>query len=299
MKRARSYSSDTKAATVAFVKGSPEWEQIRDGVHERLPHHVLDQARVLSGGASADTIHRWITEDISPSAEKERLSHRGARPQFPEDMIKLAVGFAVDLRLDLQAVDRAAIVDFAHGFCGIKPQPQRVSEWLLNHGFSSQMSMARSSRMTSLEVANQAVDFLMNLRERNLQPNQILFMDETGLWSNVVERRTYHFRNLYEAHTSSFLHISVSSTVSRRHFPFLLSPTIPHSFIFLNYFYIIYALAEMLLSKRRAIVIVTRWQQPSSVTVRGFPPSTSKGKWAMPPRPVVAGPSPVKKQIRE
>lgn len=198
MKRTRSYSNDTKAATVAFVKGTPEWEQIRDGVHERLPHSVLDQARQLSGGASNDTIHRWIFNDISPSAEKERLSHRGSKPLFPEDMIKLAVGYAVDLRLDLQAVDRAKIVDFVHGFCGIKAQPQRVSEWLLDHGFSSQMSMPRSSRMTSLEVAEEAVEFLLSLRRRKLEPNQILFMDETGLWSNVVERRTYNSRNLCE-----------------------------------------------------------------------------------------------------
>ena len=202
MKRGRSYSSDTKSATVAFVKGTKEWEQIRDGVHERLSHSVLAQARLLSGGASDDTIHRWLFDDISPSAEKERLSRRGSKPLFPEDMVKLAMGFAVDLRLDLQAVDRGAIVDFVHGFCGIKPQPQRVSEWLLSHGFSSQMSMARSSRMTSLEVAEEAVEFLLSLRHMNLQPNQILFMDETGLWSNVVERRTYNFRNLYA--TSSF-----------------------------------------------------------------------------------------------
>ena len=132
---------------------------------------LIDQARQLSGGASNDTIHRWIFNDISPSAEKERLSHRGSKPLFPEDMIKLAVGYAVDLRLDLQAVDRAKIVDFVHGFCGIKAQPQRVSEWLLDHGFSSQMSMPRSSRMTSLEVAEEAVEFLLSLRRRKLEPN--------------------------------------------------------------------------------------------------------------------------------
>lgn len=200
MKRTRSYSSDTKAAAVAFVKGTPEWAQIQSGVRERLSHFVMSQAQALSGGASEDAIHRWLLEDISPSAEKERLSHRGATPVFAEDFIKLAVGFAVDMRLDLQAVSRQAILDFVHGFCGITPQPQKVSEWLAEHGFSSQMALARSSRMTDLEVANEAVEFLLALRARDLDLKQILFMDETGLWSNTVERKTYHFINLYDTH---------------------------------------------------------------------------------------------------
>jgi len=197
MKRGHSYSSDTKAATIAFVKSTPEWAEKEKGVRERLPTSVMSQAQVLSGGASVDAIERWLEEDISPSAENERLSHRGAKPMYPEDVIKLAVGYAVDLRLDLQAVDRLAIIDFVSGFCGITPQPQRISEWLADHGFSCQMSLSRTSRMTNLDVANEAVEFLLNLRKRNLQPNQILFMDETGLWSNTVERRTYNFVNLY------------------------------------------------------------------------------------------------------
>jgi hypothetical protein len=201
MKRPRSYSSDTKAATVAFVKNTPEWGEFQDGARERFSHSVMSQAQVLSGGASSDSIHRWLLKDISPSAEKERLSHRGATPLLNEDFVKLAVGYAIDLRLDLQAVDRDKIIDFVYGFCGIKPQPQRVSEWLHEHGFSSQMSLARSSRMTSLEVANETVDFLLALRARKLQPEQILVMDETGLWSNNVERRTYHFEGLYGTFT--------------------------------------------------------------------------------------------------
>ncbi len=51
--------------------------------------------------------------------------------------------------------------------------------------------------MTDLDVANEAVEFLLSLRARRLRPDQILFMDETGLWSNAVERRTYNFVNLY------------------------------------------------------------------------------------------------------
>jgi hypothetical protein len=202
MKRKHSYSSDTKAAVVAFVKGTSAWAEIQEGVHERLPSPVIAQAQHLAHGASEDAIHRWLFEDISPAAEQERLSHRGAKPMFPEDFIKLAVGYAVDLRLDLQSVNREKIIDFIHGFCDIKPQPQRVSEWLADHGFSSQMSIPRSSRMTHLEVANEAVDFLLALRARKLQPNQILFMDETGLWSNIVDRRTYHFVNLCAIITS-------------------------------------------------------------------------------------------------
>ena len=49
----------------------------------------MSQAQVLSGGASPDAIHRWLSEDISPSAEIERLSHRGAKPVLAEDLVKL------------------------------------------------------------------------------------------------------------------------------------------------------------------------------------------------------------------
>lgn len=238
MKRTRSYSTDTKAATVAYVQSTPEWGEIQDGARKRLSHQVMSQAQVLSGGASPDAIHRWLSEDISPSAEIERLSHRGAKPVLAEDLVKLAVGFAIDLRLDLQAVNRERIIDFIYGFCGIKPQPQRVSDWLREHGFSSQMSLARSTRMTDLEVANEAVDFLLDLRARNLQPNQILVMDETGLWSNTVERRTYSFKNLYATSDFSnrpFILLSRglsawSSTSSLRsfHVDHLFPPTFVH-----------------------------------------------------------------------
>ncbi len=294
MKRPRSYSLDTKTATVAFVKSTPDWAGIEEGVRERLSHPVMSQARTLSGGASVDAIHRWVFEDISPSAERERLSHRGAKPEFHEDIIKLALGYAIDLRLDLKAVDRAQIIDFVHGFCGIKPQPQRVSEWLSDHGFSSQMSIARSSRMTNLEVVNEAVEFLLELRARGLSPGQILVMDETGLWSNTVERRTYNFRNLYAAFTFlAFPHFrppacgrALTSTY------FLSLPCCSN-----NDFPIISTLlVETLWLSKLAIPTVTLWQRPSWLMGPSSPLSTSKAKPATPPKRVVAALSLAKRQ---
>ena len=65
------------------------------------------------------------------------------------------------------------------------------------YGLSYQMAMSRNSRMTSIEVAA-SFDFLMDIRSMDLDPKDIIVMDETGLWSNVTRKRTYHFINLCE-----------------------------------------------------------------------------------------------------
>jgi hypothetical protein len=63
------------------------------------------------------------------------------------------------------------------------------------NGFSSQKVMARSSRIASPEVVDAALDSVLEIRSYEFLPHRILFMDETGLWSNVVAPRTFHFLN--------------------------------------------------------------------------------------------------------
>jgi hypothetical protein len=62
-------------------------------------------------------------------------------------------------------------------------------------GFSSQKAMSRSSRMVTEEVVDAAISSLEEIRSYGFGSDQLLFMDETGLWSNVREPRTYHYRN--------------------------------------------------------------------------------------------------------
>ena len=63
------------------------------------------------------------------------------------------------------------------------------------YGFSSQKAMSRSSRMVTEEVVDGAISSIEEIRSYGFEPDQLLFMDETGLWSNVREPRTYHYRN--------------------------------------------------------------------------------------------------------
>ena len=52
--------------------------------------------------------------------------------------------------------------------------------------------------MLDLEVVEDALKTIVELREEGWAPRNILVMDETGIWSNFVSKWTYHFRNWYE-----------------------------------------------------------------------------------------------------
>lgn len=198
MKRAQSYTNEIKQAAVRVVLESAEWKEICEGKRQRLSSRTLDLASVVSGGASYKAINRWINTDISPEAEKERLNHRGRKAEIPQDVKALCAGYAINRRLDLKAVSRQDIIDFARGIFDLNIAPQRVSEIMEDYGLSYQMALGRNSRMTSPEVAESAYDFILDIWRMKLDPKDIIVMDETGLWSNVTRKRTYHFVNLYE-----------------------------------------------------------------------------------------------------
>jgi hypothetical protein len=68
---------------------------------------------------------------------------------------------------------------------------------MMANGFSSQKVMSRSSRMVSPETVDDALSFIEEIRGYDFPPHRLLFMDETGLWSNVTAPKTYHFTNWY------------------------------------------------------------------------------------------------------
>lgn len=178
-----------------LILESREWADIQAHKRRRISPQLMSLARTASGGASNHTIRNWLATDITPDAAKERLRKRGRRKKFSRDFLALLVGHAIDRRLDLLPLNAQHLIDFARGYFNIKITFQRISEVLHQFEFSSQLSMARNSRMTDEQVAQDSLDFILEVRRQREQFARILVMDETGLWSNVVQRLTYHFVN--------------------------------------------------------------------------------------------------------
>lgn len=221
MSTKQSYSSATKQATVRFIQASSEWAELRKGKRLRLSPALLEQARTVSGGASNDSIHRWLNTDISDEAEEERLSRRGRKPGHSEDFRMVCLGFGISRRLEFLTLSGEHIIDFARGCFDVELRQQYVSELLTSYGITSQLAMSRNSRMTDPKVADESVEFILELRRGEKKFPRLMAMDETGLWSNVVERRTYHFRN------------QCANPLSSQTVRFLKSATFPVNFLLL------------------------------------------------------------------
>jgi len=155
----------------------------------------------MSGGACRQTIHSWEKASLTDKAVKERLSHRGRRALLSIEEENLLVGYAVHRRANLQVLRREHLVQFADSYFHKTLSPQFISTLLKKHRFSLQKTMVRCSRLVSEKVVDDAVEFLAALRQRNFHPDRIIAMDETGLWSNVVSPKTYHFVNWYDSLT--------------------------------------------------------------------------------------------------
>lgn len=193
-----SYSVDERLAALRVIYASEDWEELREGKRQRLSPSTMSLAHTASGGASSDTIRRWLSEDNSPEKIAERLSRRGRPVTYTEAFKEIVVGYAISRRLENRAVSGEDLSKFAQGCFGIFLRSQRVSEIMRDYGMSSQLSMPRNSRMVDLHVADDCVAFILELREDLKKFPGLAFMDETGLWSNVVERLTYHFAGQYD-----------------------------------------------------------------------------------------------------
>lgn len=193
MKRARSYSGDSKRAAVRVFSAASRTQEASHS-QSLAP---LDLASRAAGGACPASIYNWNGQDLSQSAIDERLSHRGRHPKYLDEQNALMVGYAVDRRVNLLSVSREDIIDFAKDYLGINPRPQYISVLMKRNGLTLQKGRGRSARMVSEEVVEDAILVILEVRRHGFPPHRILIMDETGLWSNVVQLRTYHFKNWF------------------------------------------------------------------------------------------------------
>ena len=152
-------------------------------------------ASVASGGASNREIFNWLRQDLSPAAISQRTENRGAVRLLSDDQEALLIGFTVSCRSALEPVTLTTLIQFCQSHLSVTPSLPTLSRTMTEYGFSSQKSMSRSSRMVTEEVVDAAISSLEEIRSYEFEPDQLLFMDETGLWSNVREPRTYHYRN--------------------------------------------------------------------------------------------------------
>ena len=155
-------------------------------------------ATVASGGASRAEVFRWLKLDLSIAAVSQKEERRGAPALLSDDQEAFLVGFALAIRSILEPVTLTTLQQFCKSHLSLTPSLPTLSRTMTCHGFSSQKAMTRSSRLVTESVVDDALSCIEEIRSYEFPPDQVLFMDETGLWSNVRQRSTYHFRNWYE-----------------------------------------------------------------------------------------------------
>ncbi len=192
------YSIGRKRASVDVYRAAMRRRKERS----TKPLTPLELARAAAGGASRARIYAWLNEDLSEQAVEARVERRGGRRLLTDDQERLLVGFAVSTRTSLQPVTLTDLGKFCHSHFGVRPSICTLSETMSSHGLSSQKAMTRNSRMTSQLVVEDALLTIEEIRSYNFPPRRLIFMDETGLWSNVRAPKTYHFRNWYDILTS-------------------------------------------------------------------------------------------------
>jgi len=152
-------------------------------------------ASAAAGGASQPQIYNWLSQDLTPATVAERPETRGAARKLSDDQESLLVGFVISTRSSLEPVSLKTLKQFCRNHLSVTPSLPTLSRTMTKFGFSSQKAMSRASRMVSTEVVDAALSTIEEIRSYGFDPAQLLFMDETGLWSNVRQPRTYHYRN--------------------------------------------------------------------------------------------------------
>lgn len=162
------------------------------------PINAIALASVAAGGASERRIREWLTIDLSDNSISQKEEKRGAAPVLEEDEENLLIGFAISTRTSLQPLTLSMLESFCFSYIQKKVSQSTLFRIMQKNGFSSQKAMTRSSRMVSTETVDDALSFIEKIRKYDFPPHRMIFMDETGLWSNVVAPRTYHFSNWYD-----------------------------------------------------------------------------------------------------
>lgn len=182
------YSIDRKRAAVDAFRAAKKLKK-ENGDYSIKP---LALASEVAGGTSKAQIYTWLKQDLSST---ERVENRRRPPACTATQEALLLGFACSVRSSHQALSREMLVKFASNYMGVKISKPTISRIMNSNAFSMQKAMGRNSRMVSVQVVDDAIEALKQIRDMGFSPDCIIAMDETGLWSNVTAPRTYHYKN--------------------------------------------------------------------------------------------------------
>jgi hypothetical protein len=155
----------------------------------------LPLASVAAGGASTASIYEWLHSNLSIDSEMANEERRGRPHAFSEEQERLLVGFACSRRYSLKPVSLHILQSFCDSYLKVKPALSTLHHVMAEHGFTSQRTLSRTSRMVTAEVVEDALSSIEEIRSYGFPPHRIICMDETGLWSNLLKPKTYHFQN--------------------------------------------------------------------------------------------------------
>jgi hypothetical protein len=155
----------------------------------------LSLASAAAGGASKASIYEWLQSDFNVDTDMEGEEHRGRPRAFSEEQERLLVGFACSRRYLLKPVSLHILQRFCNSYLNVKPAMSTLHNVMAEHGFTSQRTLSRTSRMVTAEVVEDGLSSIEEIRSYGFPPHRIIYMDETGLWSNVLKPKTYHFQN--------------------------------------------------------------------------------------------------------
>lgn len=194
------YSNERKRAAIAIFHEVKRLKKENDAPF--LDPVAL--ASIAAGGASRTQIYEWSRQGLPDDPPIER---RGARRLLSEDQESLLVGFACNTRSSLLPLSLELLRRFAQNYMRVTISLSTLCTIMQRHGFSSQKSLGRNSRMVDPQVVDEAILALEEIRSYGFSPDRIICMDETGLWSNVAAPRTYHFKNGYATTQNMFIFI--------------------------------------------------------------------------------------------
>jgi hypothetical protein len=160
-----------------------------------IPISPIRLASIAAGGASPRQIYRWLNEDLTDEGQTLKKSQKGPYPLLSDDQELLVVGFTISCRLSLVPVTLSSLSDFCKSYLNLEVSNSKLSRIMNRHGFSNQKVLGRNSRMVDEKVVEDALAAVEEIRSFNFPPELIISMDETGLWSNVINPRTYHFKS--------------------------------------------------------------------------------------------------------
>lgn len=143
------------------------------------------------------TYYQWKCDLFTKEQYTSNLSRRGRQPKLSDGQMMLLLGFSCHCRRLHRQVKQQTLIDFASTHLHTQLTPPWLTYHMKEHGFSSQQVLTRASRLTTQKVVDDALAFIKELRSYHYAPDCIISMDETGLWSNVSQPRTYHFRGEY------------------------------------------------------------------------------------------------------